>query len=83
MINFNPFLLKFSVGLISSGQEDMSLAVVVAQLVEGSLPTPEVRGSNPVIGKLLLYYMEHLCTGNCIGKAKINIKDAGNGPLFF
>ena len=53
MINFNPFLLKFSVGLISSGQEDMSLAVVVAQLVEGSLPTPEVRGSNPVIGKLL------------------------------
>ena len=26
-------------------------AVVVAQLVERSLPTPEVRGSNPVIGK--------------------------------
>ena len=27
-------------------------AVVVTQLVEQSLPTPEVRGSNPVIGKL-------------------------------
>ena len=30
--------------------------VVVAQLVERSLPTPEVRGSNPVIGKIYLYY---------------------------
>ena len=28
--------------------------VVVAQLVERSLPIPEVRGSNPVIGKNLL-----------------------------
>ena len=27
--------------------------VVVAQLVEQLLPTPEVRGSNPVIGKLV------------------------------
>ena len=27
--------------------------VVVAQLVERSLPNPEVRGSNPVIGKNL------------------------------
>ena len=26
-------------------------AVVVAQLVERSLPIPEVRGSNPIIGK--------------------------------
>ena len=25
--------------------------VVVAQLVERSLPIPEVRGSNPIIGK--------------------------------
>ena len=31
-------------------------AVVVAQLVEWSLPTPEVRGSNPVIGKNLFVY---------------------------
>ena len=33
--------------------------VVVAQLVERSLPIPEVRGSNPVIGKI---YIEHLFT---------------------
>ena len=31
-------------------------AVVVAQLVERSLPIPEVRGSNPVIGKILFIY---------------------------
>ena len=30
-------------------------AVVVAHLVERSLLTPEVRGLNPVIGKLLLF----------------------------
>ena len=29
----------------------VSKAVVVAQLVERSLPIPEVRGSNPIIGK--------------------------------
>ena len=29
--------------------------VVVVQLVEWSLPTPEVRGSNPVIGKIYMY----------------------------
>ena len=28
-------------------------AVVVAQLVERSLPIPEIRGTNPVIGKSL------------------------------
>ena len=28
-------------------------AVVVGQLVERSLPTPEIRGSNPNIGKIL------------------------------
>ena len=31
----------------------ISWAVVVAQLVERLLPIPEVRGSNPVIGKNL------------------------------
>ena len=31
-------------------------AVVVAWLVERSLPTPEVRGSNPVIGEILFIY---------------------------
>ena len=34
--------------------KDIERAVVVAQLVERSLPTPEVRGSNPVIGKTFI-----------------------------
>ena len=48
--------------------------MVVAQLVERLLPPPEIRGSNPNIGKVL--------TTNC----KLNRKDenkekeAGNGP---
>ena len=33
-------------------QKNSFVAVVVAQLVERSLPIPEVRGSNPVIGKI-------------------------------
>ena len=33
------------------------VAVVVAQLVERSLPIPEVRGSNPVIGKKIIYIL--------------------------
>ena len=43
------------------------VAVVVAQLVEQSLPTPKVHGSNPVIGKIL--YLHYV---NCIEKTKIN-----------
>ena len=39
--------------------------VAVAQLVERSLPIPEVRSSNPVIGKNLFNYIEHLLTVNC------------------
>ena len=31
----------------------LSRAVVVAQLVERSLPTPEFQGLNPVIGKIV------------------------------
>ena len=34
-------------------KSDHALAVVAAQLEEWSLPTQEIRGSNPVIGKLL------------------------------
>ena len=41
-------------------------AVGVAQLVERSLPIPEVRGSNPVIGKNLFIFIEHLFTVNCV-----------------
>ena len=53
----------------------MFLAAVVAQLVERSLPIPEVRGSNPVIGKYL--FIEQLFTINCIEKTKIKKKEAG------
>ena len=47
----------------------------VAQLVERSLPTPEVRGSNPVIGKLLSDI--YLFTDNYIEKTKIKKKRPG------
>ena len=50
-------------------------AVVVAQLVEWSIPIPEVRSSNPVIGKKLYWTF----TVNFIEKAKIKQKVAGNG----
>ena len=45
--------------------------MVVAQLVERLLPIPEVRNSNPVIGKI---YIEHLFSVNCIKKTKIKKK---------
>ena len=41
--------------------------MVVAQLVEWSLPIREGHGLNPVIGKNL-YYIEHLFTVNCVLK---------------
>ena len=53
------------------------MAVVVAQLVELSLPIPEVRGLNPVIGKNL--YLTF--TVFCIEKTKNKEKEAGNGPF--
>ena len=49
------------------------MAVVVAQLVEGSLPTPETRGSNVNIGKFYLPIV-HL-----EGKEENKEKVAGNG----
>ena len=54
--------------------------VVVAQLVERSLPIPEVRGSNPVIGKKLLTIIVYCQL--CIEKTKNKEKEAGNGPFF-
>ena len=44
-------------------QKRTTWPVVVAQLVEWSLPKPEVCGSNPVINKL---YIKHSFTVNCI-----------------
>ena len=51
--------------------------MVVALLVEGSLPTPDVHGSNPVMIKFI-------CSINCIEKTKIKKKEkeAGKGPIF-
>ena len=51
--------------------------VLVAELVEQSLPFPEVRGSNPVIGKNLYGTF----TVNCIWKNENKVKQAGNGPF--
>ena len=48
-------------------------AVVVAQLAEQLLPTSEVRGSNPVIGKIL--YLTLVITVNCF-QDKNNEKEA-------
>ena len=50
------------------------MAVVVTQLVEGLLPTPEIRGSNPNIGKFYLSIV------NLERKDKNKEKEAGNGP---
>ena len=52
--------------------------MVVAQLVERSLPIPEVRGSNPVSDKK---YIEHF-TVNCIEKTKIKKKRPGRAHFF-
>ena len=48
------------------------LAVVVAQLVERLLPTPEMRGLNPKF---------YLPIVHCNRKGKNKEKKAGNGPL--
>ena len=45
-------------------------AVAVAQLVERSLPIPEVRGSIPVISNILY----RTFAANCFEKTKINKK---------
>ena len=48
----------------------------MAQLVERSLPTPEVRGSNPVIGEILFIY-----SLSTVLKGRKQKKDAGNGSV--
>ena len=53
----------------------------VAQLVERSLPIPEVRGSNPVISKYL--FILNICLlSNVYWKDKNKEKEAGNGPFW-
>ena len=56
------------------------LAVVVAQLVERSLPIPEARGSNPVIGKNVLIL--NICLLSTVyWKDENKEKEAGDGPF--
>ena len=47
--------------------------MAVAQLVERLLPTPEIRGSNPAIGKF--YLLSTAFVKSCIEKTKIKEKD--------
>ena len=63
-------------------QKNYRLAVVVAQLVERSLPIPEARGSNKVIGEI---YIEHLftCLLLAVVKRRKLIKKRGREwPIF-
>ena len=60
----------------------MTGAVVVAQLVEQSLPIPEVRGSNPVIGKILFIYWTFVYCQLCVEKDENKEKEAGFGSFF-
>ena len=55
-------------------KSDFGGAVVVAQLVEWLLPTPEIRGSNPDICKILSTKHKYN------GKDESKEKEAGNGP---
>ena len=57
---------------------DMDGAVIVAQLAERSLPTPEIRGLNTDIGnELFRMYICQLLSR----KDKNKEKEAGNGPI--
>ena len=56
-----------------------SRAVVVAQLVERSLPTSEIRGSNPDIGNIFYTRISTDC--NKIEKTKIREKRQGMAHL--
>ena len=58
----------------------MCWAVVVAQLVEQLLPIPEVRSSNPVIGKNL--FILNICLLSTVyWKDENKEKEAGDGPF--
>ena len=55
------------------GEQAKVMEVVVAQLVERTVPTLENCGLNPIIGKIL-------STNYTIEKTKIKKKEAGKGP---
>ena len=53
-------------------------AVVLAQLSKRSLPIPEVRSSNPVIGKVFIEYF----VLSTVMKRRNKEKESGDGPFF-
>ena len=57
-------------------------AVVVAQLVEQSLPILEVCGSNPVISKIHLFLLNISLLSTVYWKDENKEKEAGDGPFF-
>ena len=70
--NYNSFIFgQNKEKLLRNVSKQLQWAVVVAQLERRLLPTQEVRGSNPVIGKLLYPIFKCLPTANkCIEKRK-------------
>ena len=62
---------------------EWSWAVVVAQLVERSLPIPEVRGLNPVIRKIYLFQLNICLLSTVYWKDENKEKEAGDGSFFF
>ena len=54
------------------------MAMVVGQLAERSLPTPEIRGLNPDIGNISTIFICQLLSR----KDENKVKEAGNGPFF-
>ena len=57
------------------------VAVVVAQLAELSLPTSEIRGSNPNIGKVLRIHLSVQISQLQFRKDKNKDKEGGIGPF--
>ena len=53
----------------------------MAQLIEGLLPTPQNRGSNPDIGKINLLSITYIIIQKLERKDGNKEKEAGNGPF--
>ena len=77
-LNYSSALIQFSSETFNLYKANYLIgrtwAVVVAQLVEGLLPTPEICGLNPDIGKIL-------STNRTIEKTKIKKKRPGMANL--
>ena len=56
--------------------------MAVAQLVERSLPIPEVRGSNPIIRKIYFFLLNICLLSTVYRKGKNKEKEAGDGRFF-